>query len=353
MTTPTVELVDLEVLEGSPVDKGDNPPAVISFWKGAGLMDRMKAVWARMTKGSAEKMYDGPHTEMEQPRTVGQILAMKEFAEAFYALKGAFAQSVSSIMEMAPAEQMGSMLTQTVAEFNERASALAASIEGTQKSADLTGLLKSLEGAVGDQEAFAQAVEKLEGFEPMEKAMAEQKPVTPETPAVTPASEVTAPTAEVIKAQQELAEVTKRLADAEKVAADAKSQVAKMEDERVAKEFLEKADKLDVPGLTKDEVAKSLKTTHLASAEAGATLERAYAAMAAQVKKNDQITKSIGSAGNPADNQLTAHGQLVMKADELRKQDPKLTKEQAFVRAGQMYPALKEQAIHNPDTAAV
>lgn len=367
-----VELTELEILEGSPVGKGDNPPAVISFWKSAGggpsLLEKVKALWARMTKGGdyppmmgemkcqhGMKKDECPeccmNMDLEQPRTVGQILAMKEFGEAFYALKEAFAQSISSIMEMAPAEQMGALLSQTVAEFNDRAGALAATIQGTQKSADLTKVLDVLAKSVGDQDAFAVAVEQLEGFNQpktkekkmdpsVEKTDPELAPIAP-APAPTPAPEVT-------KAMQDM---TKQLEDAKKDAADARALVLKMEAERIDQEFMAKAKTLAVPGLTLDEVSKSLRMAHQANPEVGAQIERAFAALAAQVQKNDQLTKVIGRAGDPPAGTMTAYAELTKKAEEIRKADPKLTKEQAFVRAGQMYPALKEQAIHNEETA--
>jgi hypothetical protein len=378
------ELVNLEVDEGSPVDKGDNPGAKIVLVKNApggdGVFARLKGVWDRFVR----KDY-GSEMEASLPRTTSQIMAANQFMQDFCTLKMAFIQSIRSIMESAPAESMGPLLKKSVEEFSAGAADLAKAA-GITKSAELDAILKDMQdtAAVAEKrDSFASAVEKLGAYgEPHNSPVPDQGGGTTDKeqgmekaaitfeaalkgisdPAVKAAIE-----AELAKAKQPVAapviaaaaptlsdEVTKRLEKAEKDAAEAKAQVAKLEAERLDGEFLAKAKSFQVPGMDHASVAKTLKDAYGVSADAGKSMEQAYAALTAQVKQSNAIFKSIGRAGIPPNggSDASPHLQLVAKAAEIQKVDPKMTKEQAYRTAAQQNPGLYRAAINNEPAAS-
>lgn len=387
---PTVLLTELELDEKSLVDRGDNPPAKVLTWKGfggAGVFERLKAAWARITK--ADKLEKDGEMYAPVPRTTSEIMAMQEFEEQFCDLRQAFMQSIYSIMQSAPSEEMTALLAKTVQEFNAAATAMVKTSSAT-KSAELIGLLEKIVASVStDSMTFTESIEKLAAVtfetEPT------QEPTVP-VPAIKgdgadPVSTnnqgenmsakaitleeavkgITDPAAKAI-IQAELAKAAPQKTDAEKAAEAEKSlpedirkqmsdlraanaasneRIAKMEAEKREAEMLTKAAKFTIAGKDSAWVAKSLSDAHAVSKEAGEGMESVFAAITAQTLANDKLTKSIGAAGEGAFADNDAHVQLTTKAKELQKADPKLSSAQAYVRAGEMFPALKNAAIAN------
>jgi hypothetical protein len=160
--------------------------------------------------------------------------------------------------------------------------------------------------------------------------------------------------AQISKAEKAATDAAAQVAELRKSAeaADAKrveleKQIATERDERLTREFVAKAAKLDHLPAKTDELGAILKALHAASPDATAKLEKLLEGTNEKLAKVIELTKEVGRGGEPQ--ATTAWAAIEKAAVELRKTDGKLTKEQAITKAMEQNPALYEQ--HNRESA--
>jgi len=356
------ELTDLRMNAASVVDNGDNPEAHVLLLKGqrkglGGFWDKMKA-WAG---AAAEKM--------GQPRTVSEILAAQRFDEKFRELRWALYDSVSSIMECADPAVMAATLSRTVAEFSAEAKKLVDAMGSTEKSAEFDALMASmLAGAehVAQHEKrapFMSVLRQLEAFEFPKAATtnvttpeAEPAQGNQEEAAMSIKSNPTAAGSEqleaILKRQEALEKQNAELAALVKSQGDAnkalEEQLASAKRERAEAVFLVKAEKLGVPGFKADVIAGVLKSAYAAGKEQGEATETVIKTLTEQVLAAKLFGAPVGSSGDDEhadEDGMDAHEQLTAIAAKLRKADPKLTEEAAYVKAAEQNPHLAAEAL--------
>lgn len=148
------------------------------------------------------------------------------------------------------------------------------------------------------------------------------------------AKNVSDPNVNQPQTEVEKAALEKRVADAE-ARAQAAEEVAKAErNERLTREAIAKAQSFDKLALNPEEFGPVLKRLRETSPEDAAKVEAALAAANEAVTKG-ALFAEIGTAGaGPTD----AEGKIEKAAQEIRKAEPSLTKEQAFSKALREHP---------------
>lgn len=381
--SPTAELKDLIIEEGSPVDDGDNPPAKIAMLKGkngAGA-DTTTVEPGAEDEEAKKAARDGLFTRLKKwagvnvlkngygpPRTVGQILAVDEFREKFWKLRMAFMDSMNSILEgSTDTEQMNGLLAQSVSEFNMRCAEMAKPL-GASKARELAAIIADMATATAGgtstkRREFVGAMQRLEEFDfspaadaatPADETNNTEKEHNmsnkTETPAgvdaimakLSPDERKTveahfkaAPAVVAPKAEDDPAlkgaspELLKRMQTME-------AELAAMKDKDTDGTFTAKARALDVPGVDVGDVAQQLRDAHKAGGTAAVErLEKTLRALGSQAKRGAILMEKMGIAGKRHETTggpATADELVKQKAEELRKSNPKLTAEQAYAK---------------------
>lgn len=367
---PTHQLTDLVLHEGSLVDKGDNPEAHIRIAKAGGPFAKL---W-RWVHAAIRK--DEP--ALPAPKTTAEVMAADQFAQDFARLKCAFIDSIYSILDVAPSSNMVALLQRSVDEF----AAKAQSTLGHMPS-DVSAAIAELKGACGDMEsvekrfAFVTAVQKIDVLEPTgpvpalpaakadevekmktldevmaalspeDKAVVEaalqanQEKPAEEKPAEKPAAEKPAEV-EMAKAAPvvdvEKADLAKRLEDAT-------NELAKLKDEKVTAEFVKRATEIGLPGQDAAHVGGLLKRAYAASKQLGDDVDAALKSAATHAAAvTAPLFAKVGTPGGDSAG-ATASSKIANLADELRKQNPKLSKHQAEAKVLEQNPALYKQSL--------
>jgi hypothetical protein len=369
---PKLELTNLTIKEGSVVDSGDNPEAHVMLMKRD--QEISDGVWTRLKKWASSKM-GGEY--MAAPRTTAQILAAEAFREEFLKLRMAFVESVQSILELAVPEQIGDLMSKSVAEFSSKASEMSARLEYGKRS-ELGGIIVEMSDALKDRAAmkrdeFVSAIEKLEKFDFVDGhagtggAPSDDLTTNQEEDSHMSTTKKDAPAALTLSAALEKMDPeARKLVEAELSAAKPvvdetnkkllaaieamQAEIAKLREEKSDEEFVTKARKISIPGAKIQEVADVLKTAYGLSKESGEKMERILLAQAAQSNLAAKVLKQYGQAtGARSDSAGTAHEQLLAKADDIRKSEPKFTIHQAYAKAMRDNRALATAAIDNAD----
>jgi len=361
---PTHQLTDLVVNEGSLVDKGDNPEAHIRLAKAGGPFAKL---W-RWVHAAIRKDEPAPPA----PKTTAEVMAADQFAQEFARLKCALIDSIYSILDVAPSAEMVALLQRSVDEFAAKANATM----GTMPQ-ELESVVGELKSACGDLEsvekrfAFVTAVQKLDvldpsGFRPVVPAIkadeaAKMKTIdevlsalSPEDKAVIeaalqakqekPAEEKPAEKpAEVEMAKAAPVDVEK--ADLAKRLEDATIELAKLKDEKVTAEFVKRAAEIGVPGQDAAHLGGLLKRAYAADKQLGDDVEAALKSAATHAAAvTAPLFAKVGTTGGDAAG-ASASIKIAHLADELRKQNPKLSKHQAEAKVLEQNPALYKQSL--------
>ena len=258
----------------------------------------------------------------KEAQTFDEARDTSERREAWWRMTAALQDSLGSILhdeDLTP-EQRAEQMSQSVDQFrdamvdqfgdDETPDPVAAGSPGTGTQGDDD---MDLEKRVGELESQIATLTK-----ERDKARAEVAKLQPPKPIELPA------------------DVAKRIEDAEKRAAEAEEMAKAERDRREQAEFTKRADD-EFGALPGESVAKGAALRAVSKLdederEALTTMLKAgQNALAAFQKEN-------GAAGG--DDTTDAHSQLVAKAEDIRKADPKLTKEQAFKRACEDNPDL-------------
>jgi len=380
------QLNDLEINEGSLVDKGDNPEAHVALFKmradedavetakDADQPDSKPGFFARIkawvTKGGPE------------PRMTGDIVDSDEFEFGMMKLRLAFQDSISSILENAPATQVGAMLQDTVGQFSTRANSLAFDIGKVDKPAsqELSGIVSRLVASVATEPTVGKVAEPnpISAMKRADFAKALDDLANFEIPKAQPPQEATVSTKnqnalsfdDVLKNLPEDQQATinahlDTLKAADTTEADAaakadeaakaapvnaeiatlRAQVAKLEDDKITDQMIAKAKDINLAGSDVSELAGILKGAFGRSTAEGEAIEKTFRAAAAQVSKADVLMKSIGSTGGAAPEAGSAEGKLEVAAKEIQKANPKLSNAEAYDQAMDQNPEIAAEAV--------
>ncbi len=360
MTEAKYELQELEINEGSLVDKGDNPEAHVLLFKREqenaprGLFRKL---WSWAVSG----------TQKASPETA--------FAELRLSLLG----EVEAVMDNAATEDIDARLAKAVAEHIERADKLTEkhSPEWTGHFSDLLDRMarsvSSPEEQGADRAEFVKAIAELESFSfsmAEEKTMQDAEKMLDAAPPSPPVEvvEVVAVESEKAKAEtkgsgkepekmdheeeEEMKEETqktaeaieKRMVELEKRAQEAEAQLAKMLDEKRGAEFAAKAKTIVPAGVDHAELGAALKAAHDHSSAEGERLERLFSALAAQVQHGELL--AVAGSEAPVGKAHNAHERLEAIAAEIVKASGgKVSHAAAYDQAMTQNPELAAEAI--------
>lgn len=302
------KLTDIELDEVSLVDKGANQEAHIVLVKRSPL--RRLADWVM------GKSYDDGYG---MPRPMSQIMAEDEAQSQLARLMMALHESLSSIQgaEIDASEKLA-MMQQSAAEFAE-------AVEGIEVMKGLRDQIESL-SSPDDIPAAIAAINKALGDEGEgEETMTE--PVKTEDASVVEKSDEIAKALESEVAKREALE--KKLAEMEALAKRAEITA------RVEKSMG------SVPGATTGDLVDLLVAIHDGVGADAAGKVEALLTASSQTVAESAVLEEVGKdAGAEAD--VFSRAQTI--ADELRKQDPTLTKEIALAKAFEQNPDLAAAA---------
>lgn len=391
---PKFRLRDLDLEWFGFVDDGDNPGAHLTLSKARRDKDGDSPMAEEHKKRDLNflaKLKKRWVIRKMEPRTTRQLLDQRSFDEEFWKLRWAYQDSVWSILEMSPGDEMMKLMASTTKEFVEEAKALSDDMEKShpEEREELVSILDELEDAVKEvspdsREHFAKAVEKLQKFDPpnvelkegdavknakksaLEEAVknlpadqakaildaakkdapdddgpGEADPAPGAAPDPAPASKgVLDPT---VKAALEAME--KRVVAAEKSAADSEAETRKLRNEATAKARVEKARSWGIAGVDDDDIGLLIAVCDgdiEPSEKSAEALERFAKAMAAQTSKGARILKQVGSAGG-ADTEKSARKEAAEAVAELMKAAPGVTEAQAYADVYEGNPDLQER----------
>lgn len=356
MTEAKYELQELEINEGSLVDKGDNPEAHVMLFK----REQENA-----PRGLFRKLWNWAvsGTEKASPETA--------FAELRLSLLG----EVEAVMDNAAPGDVDAQLAKAVAEHIERADKLTEkhSPEWTGHFADLLDRMarsvSSPQEQGADRAEFVKAIAELESFS---FSVAEEK--TMQDAEKTLDAAPPSPPVEVVAVESEKAEtkgsdkepekmdheeeeeemkedtqkaaeaIEKRMVELEKRAQEAEAQLAKMLDEKRGAEFVAKAKTIVPAGVDHAELGAALKAAHDHSSVEGERLERLFSALAAQVQHGELL--AVAGSEAPVGKAHNAHERLEAIAAEIVKASGgKVSHAAAYDQAMNQNPELAAEAI--------
>lgn len=364
--TAKVELLDLQILEGSFVDKGDNPEAHIAFFKCA-PEQADKAHW---TTAQVNELPDSSFLYIEAGGTKDEDGKTVPRSLRHFPVKGSDGMvdlpHLRNALSRIPQSTLPDSVKETIAEearmMLERAQKngeeyegeqepkvprTLAQIEGEQKIDDakqkmMQSVYEILDAAdpamwpsmisqsvshLADMlSAMGHNVQKIsvrkDGSNTVKATETGGKMKTiEEILASLPEAEravVSARLDETTKAAAAGVEVEKRLVDLEKRAADAEAEVNKMRDEKLTAAFVVKAK--EIGGGDVAQMATLLKAAYGRSEEEGRSLETMFRAMATQAKLGASLFKTVGSSAAGVDDaspeaMIEAETQKILKAD--------------------------------------
>lgn len=335
---PTVELVELEITEGSFVDKGDNPEAHIVFFKRA--TDEAAA-----SKSMHEYDADGRPI----PRTTLQVVNQRRAMKSMHELKEAFELSMHEILEYAVPDQLPAMLNQTATEFADLLKQFGLDAVGKQITADVAsavlepsvelmqdGITKALaalsvetDGAPEENSmTTTQKNKAVKGLDEILSALPDSEQAVVKAKLDENAAETEAAKAAAAEKAQAEVDVSKRLADLEKRAESAEATVAAMVDEKQTAHFTSMAKQIGGADVTS--MSSLLKSAYGRSEDEGKQLEEMFRGLAAQAKIGQQaLFKTVGSSGPGLDD---SSPEALIEADtrKLMEADPKLKYSDAY-----------------------
>lgn len=132
----------------------------------------------------------------------------------------------------------------------------------------------------------------------------------------------------------------KRFEEMEKKA-QAAEEIAKRErDERMTREYIAKAREFQGLAVNADEFGAVLKKLAESAPDEYAKVADVLKAADEAIAKG-KLFAEVGNNGSGSDQ--GAYGELVAKADEIRKTEPNLTKEQAIAKAAELYPEIVQK----------
>lgn len=401
MAEARYELTELEINEGSLVDKGDNPEAHVRLFKMEDgeeahepAQDEPATPEVSKGKGVLRKLWEriaGTGTEevaKDYARTTAEILRSDRLEHDFAKLRLAFMESVDSILECAEGAEMAGLLETAVSEFNAEAGRITADIgKASQDSADeLRGILDAMIDSVskGDNEAprpevraeFAKAVADLEAFEVPKAPQEEKESMTTEKNldsvlAALPEGDRAIIDAELakighdgkkkpyagkeeeeedeMKKSAEPSNVEKRMIELEKRAELAEAKVAALVEKERSAEFLEVAKRLVPGGVDHADLGAALKTASDFDPDFGANLEKLFGALGAQVEKSSLFSVVGSEAPVGKSSGSDAHAKLEARAAELKKsandRGERMTSAEAYDLAMNENPQLALEAV--------
>lgn len=304
----TSNLTDIELDEVSLVDKGANQEAHVVLVKRSPL--RRFADWV-LGKSYGE--------DYGAPRAMSQVIAESDAHQQLARLMMALHESLESIegADMDAAEKLA-LMQQSAAEFAE-------AVDGIEVMKGLRDQIDSL-SSLDEIPAALAAITKALGDEG-EGAETMTEPVKTEDPSVVEKAD------EIAKALE--SEVAKREA--------LEAKLAEMEAVAKRAEIATRVEKSmgSVPGAATGDLVDMLVTIYeKAGADVGGQVEALLTASSAAVSESAVLEEVGKDAGAEAD--VFARAQAI--ADELRKQDPSLTKEIALAKAFESNPELAAAA---------
>lgn len=298
MNKPKKKLSKVILNEVSFVGAGDNPEAHVIL-----LKEKVPEIVNKVCKAFVDK----------EMKTFNEILYENEVVDTLYEYKWAWQDAFSSVLDDENVKDKQSAVVQITEEFLQALNDIKNKQEGSVEKEELQKKLEELQKQLDEKSAKVDEVTKeLEALKKTEqKEEGIDKSALPE---------------DVRKKMDEMEAVTKAYAE----------KIAKMEAESIHKALVEKCAQIEYVG-KKEDLAEILK---------GVDSEKADAIFAIFKTANDRIKESnlfkeFGtSAGTSA---KSASEQLEKIADELRKEDATLTKEQALVKAYDKHPELVKQ----------
>lgn len=318
-------------------------------------------------------------------RTTSQIMNARALDEALYRAKAAFSQSVYTILDLAPVDELASLLAKTAQEFKDEIDAALAGSTEAMKAAPqaIASCIDALEAIQKSDltDDVSRAALRARFSTKENPTMTEQKPaasppaadannapalqdaakaldaLTPEQRAAidamvearTEAAKAAALDAETAKRAGEA--TAARLADVEKQNKAIEAELQTLRAEKEAAMFAEKARRLSV-GQSIDDVAECLKTAWRAGEEHGKRLEAVLASFRAIAKQGRDVLTApsgIASKSNDADaaglDATEAHARLESLARDSMKAAPEMNFHSAYAKALRAHPKLASAAI--------
>lgn len=268
MTDAKTELFDLKIIEGSFVDKGDNPEAHIAFFKRA---------------EEEEKSYHGMEEEKDSDYGTPKTLMDFMHDEKMKDLKQSMMQSVHEVLCYADPSEWSSMLSQSVEQMKNVLDEMGHTVSKDENDSVVVD---------GATEEDVSNKKTQVGFDDVIADLTDEQKAVIEAKIAETAKSYEEAVAEKAAAEQDVA---KRLESLEKRAEAAEAQVAKMQDEKLTAEFVKRASEIGCGDTQK--MALLLKGAYSRSQEEGAELESQFRAMAEQAKiGQSNLFKSVGSS---------------------------------------------------------
>ena len=324
-------ITGMAIVEGSLVDEGDNPEAHIAMFK-SGPDDEEDDV-----EGEPAVKAETINVPLTI-KTTSQLLAERRFNEEFCEIRWAYEDAIYAAMS-APTSMIGALVTKSTDEFQAEVEALmttvakvSPSIAETIKTSfqEIRSTATSTDTKLATK-TIANALDTIGAIGAEKKETAKMEPKTlAELMALLPAGHQ-----DIVKSALDAAGKTAADELAVKAASDAKeveamkARLAKLEDERLDAEFKAKAEA--IPGVDVEKTKTILKSAFARSKEEGEALEQTLRALGEQAKRGVSV-KGIGS-DQVIDANDDPEEKLKSIAADIRKAEPTLTEQQAFLKA--------------------
>ena len=327
------KLKELEIEEGSLVDKGANPLAHVVLFKRdepRSLMQKVKDL-------------------IKNAMTFNEVREAQDARRDWWELCDAFTTSIKSIVDENP-DNAPELMMQSAAQFVEATKPLIPQLEGTDVYLRAQGVVTAVEAALEGETDIAKklsdAIQEPDGTGSPEGKEVEKHMTLEEILKGLPEEQRKVIEAELNKKDESEADpvekkedlpedVRKRIEEAEKRNTELEKRLNEQIEKAEIAEFVKKAETLtNLPNMKPDEFGPVLR--NLSKVEGYDKLETVLVA-ANKALGESELFKAKGEDGGIENGALA---KLQAKADELRKSDPKLTKEQAFAKAVEDNPDL-------------
>jgi len=328
------KLKELEIEEGSLVDKGANPLAHVVLFK----RDKSKSL--------VERVKDFVKGAM----TFDQVRDSQDARREWWELTDAFSTSVRSIIDENP-DNAVELMMQSAVQFVEAVKPLIPQLEGTDVYLRAQGVVTAVEAAMEGETDIAKKlsdaiqepdgtgspegkeVEKMTLDEILKGLPEEQRKVIQ---AELDKKEESVEKEDPVEKKEDLPEdVRKRIEETEKRNTELEKRLNEQIEKAEIAEFVAKAKTYpNLPNMKPDEFGPVLRK--LSKVEGYDKLEAILEATN-KALEDSELMKVKGEDGGDASD---AYSQLEKKAEELQKADSKLTKEQAFNKACEANPDL-------------
>lgn len=308
------------------MDKGANPQAHVVLFKRdekkPGLIQRVKSLFGKA-------------------QTFSEVREAQEARCEWWELVDAFSASVKSIISENP-DNATELMMQSATEFVEAVKPLIPQLEGTDVHLRANGTLTAVEAAIekGDIAKIADAIQEPDEGKEVEKHMTLEEILKglPEEQRKVIQDELDKLTEKEDPIEQKIdlpEDVRKRIEEAEKRNTELEKRLNEQIEKAEIAEFVKKAETFtNLPNMKPDEFGPVLR--NLSKVEGYDKLETVLVA-ANKALGESELFKAKGEDGGIENGALA---KLQAKADELRKSDPKLTREQAFAKAVEDNPDL-------------